>query len=255
MFNKEKLKRVKDATVAIGLIDKKSNRRPVVIVGSGFFVSSRGYVVTAKHVLDRCDEVITASDKHIEELEIAVLSVTASGSSADVRVMREVTTYAFTVIDSANYVGPIDPDVGVIIPGDGVNDIGGTPFLDIKQPPSRLDLYQNAVMCGYPSGDESFDMFRRHRGLRLSPIIQFGHITGLMPTDEIKTPWGMQTDIIGTGGSSGSAIVDPTDGCVVGIAQNVFTGGIGGQTEPIRSTDGDLISDPSFSPHLCLRSR
>lgn len=206
-------------------------------------VSSRGYVVTAKHVLDNCDEIIAASDKHIVELEIAVLSVTTSGSSADVRVMREVTTYAFTVIDSANYVVPIDPDVGVIFPGNGVNDIGGTPFLDIKQPPSRLDLYQNAVMCGYPSGDESLDMFRKHRGLRLSPVLQVGHITGLMPTDERKIPWGMQTDIIGTGGSSGSAIVDPTDGSVVGIAQNVFRGGIGGQTEPIHSTDGDLISE------------
>jgi hypothetical protein len=243
MLNKKRLRKVKDATVAIGLIDKKADRRPVFIAGSGFFVSSRGYVVTAKHVLDGCDEAIAASDKQVTELEVAVLSVAALGSSAEVRVMREVNTYAVRVINSASYVGPFDPDIGVIIPGEGVDDIGGTPFLNIKQPPAILDLYQNAVMCGYPSGDQSLDMFRRHIGLRLSPIIQFGRITGFMPTDDVRVPWGIQTDIIGTGGSSGSAIVDPTDGTVVGIAQNVFVGEVQGHTKPLNTSDESPVSE------------
>jgi hypothetical protein len=243
MLNKKRLRTVKNASVAIGLINKRADRRPVFIAGSGFFVSSRGYVVTAKHVLDGCDEVIAASDKQVEELEIAVLSVATHGSSAEVRVMREVNTYAVRVISSASYVGPLDPDIGVIIPGEGVDDIGGTPFLNIKQSPATLDLYQNAIICGYPSGDQSLDMFRRHIGLRLSPIIQFGRITGFMPTDDVKVPWGIQTDIIGTGGSSGSAIVDPTDGNVVGIAQNVFVGEVQGYTKQLHASDKSLVSE------------
>jgi hypothetical protein len=54
------------------------------------------------------------------------------------------------------------------------------------------------VMCGYPSGDESLDIFMRYRGLRVRHIIQFGHITGLMPTDDVMIPWGVQTNIMGT---------------------------------------------------------
>jgi hypothetical protein len=55
------------------------------------------------------------------KLEIAV-SVTTRASSAQVRIMREVITYAITVINSTDYVGPLDPDIGVIIPGEGIDD-------------------------------------------------------------------------------------------------------------------------------------
>jgi hypothetical protein len=47
-----------------------------------------------------------------------------------------------------------------------------------------------------------------------------------MPTDISEGPYGIQTDIVGTGGSSGSPIVYPGDGEVVGIAQQVFTSDI-----------------------------
>ena len=36
--------------------------------------------------------------------------------------MREVITYAIKVINSTDYVGPLDPDIGVIIPGEGIDD-------------------------------------------------------------------------------------------------------------------------------------
>jgi hypothetical protein len=54
-------------------------------------------------------------------------------------------------------------------------------------------------------------------------------------------PWGLQTDIIGTGGSSGSAIVDPSDGKVVGIAQRVLPCGIMGiYKEFVRTQGGEI---------------
>lgn len=49
----------------------------------------------------------------------------------------------------------------------------------------------------------------------MNPIIQFGHIVGLMPYDESSAPWGIQTDIVAVGGSSGSPIVDPNNGEVI----------------------------------------
>lgn len=63
---------------------------------------------------------------------------------------------------------------------------------------------------------------RRYFGLRFSPIIQVGRIAGFMPTDTAAIPYGLQTDIIGTGGSSGSPIVDTS----VGIAQQVIQAGV-----------------------------
>ena len=49
-----------------------------------------------------------------------------------------------------------------------------------------------------------------------------------MPIDYFRFPWGIQTDIIGAGGSSGSAIVDPCDGKIIGIAQRVLQAAIWG---------------------------
>lgn len=57
----------------------------------------------------------------------------------------------------------------------------------------------------------------------MNPIIQFGHIVGLMPYDESSAPWGIQTDIVAVGGSSGSPIVDPNNGEVIGMAQQVIS--------------------------------
>ena len=58
-------------------------------------------------------------------------------------------------------------------------------------------------------------------GYRFSPVMQFGHIAALMPSDE-SLPYGIQTDIPSTGGSSGSPIVSIETGEVVGLAQNII---------------------------------
>jgi hypothetical protein len=49
----------------------------------------------------------------------------------------------------------------------------------------------------------------------------------------------IKADIVGTGGSSGSAIIDSIDSTVIGIAQNVFTVGVAGYTEPLYSGDAE----------------
>lgn len=50
----------------------------------------------------------------------------------------------------------------------------------------QSELYQDIAMCGYPSGRLSLILYRNEGGvgMHLNPIIQLGHITGLMPYDE-----------------------------------------------------------------------
>lgn len=51
MVNAKKLALVKSTSVAIGLVEK-DGITPKLIVGSGFFVNSQGYVMTADHVIN-----------------------------------------------------------------------------------------------------------------------------------------------------------------------------------------------------------
>lgn len=89
-----------------------------------------------------------------------------------------------------------------------------------------MKLYDEIVMCGYPSGRISLVLYRKKledgMGIHLRPIIQFGRIAGLMPYDDSINPWGIQTDIVAMGGSSGSPIMDPSSGEVIGMAQQVI---------------------------------
>jgi hypothetical protein len=47
-----------------------------------------------------------------------------------------------------------------------------------------------------------------HNGIRLQPIVQSGLISGVLPLKESNYPYGIQTDIVGTSGSSGSPLMD-----------------------------------------------
>ena len=58
IMNERTIRSVKDATVAIGLIDKTDTRTPRAILGSDFFVDSKGYAITAKHVPDECYKML-----------------------------------------------------------------------------------------------------------------------------------------------------------------------------------------------------
>jgi Trypsin-like peptidase domain len=89
------------------------------------------------------------------------------------------------------------------------------PYLQVRT--SKVELYEEVAMCGYPRGLQSLNFSTAFIGRRLSPVIQFGRVVSLFPVDNSPIPNGFQTDIVGTAGSSGSAIVD-LNGSVVGLA-------------------------------------
>jgi hypothetical protein len=239
MINTKKLGLVKSTSVAIGLV-KKGGITPKLITGSGFFVNSKGYVMTADHVISECNRAIEYIRKEEKiETEIAVFHAHRLEQNLFFNVIHSVIEWKTAIKEVAKgYPGPRDLDIGVIIP----RDVSDLPFLEMKnfERMQHVSLYHEICMCGYPSGEHSLDIAKAY-GLRFSPVTQFGHITSFMPIDDIRAPWGLQTDIVGTGGSSGSAIVDLLDGKVVGIAQRVLPCGIGGiYKEIIPTEDGEI---------------
>jgi hypothetical protein len=93
-------------------------------------------------------------------------------------------------------------------------------FLELKNNDSNL--FDEMCICGYPSGKYTLDIEKKYTGLRFSPIVQVGKITLFLPSDDVSIPYGIQTDIITGGGSSGSPIVDLNDGEVVGTTQEIL---------------------------------
>jgi hypothetical protein len=119
------------------------------------------------------------------------------------------------------YAGPIELDIGIGIPNEKLD----VSYLEFNSG-GRPKLYSGISMCGYPAGNQSLNPQKMFIGMRFSPIIQFGHISGFMPTDFTPNPYALQTDIVGTGGSSGSPIILLENGKVIGLAQQVLTAGV-----------------------------
>lgn len=147
-------------------------------------------------------------------------------------------------VPSWGYPGPQSSYLAIVIPSKSVNSL---PSIEIKTEVEmrKMSTYDDICICSYPGGDQSLDITKKY-GLRLKPLMQFGHISGFLPTDADRYPYAIQTDIIGTGGSSGSPIVDPSDGKVVGITQNVITSSVSGIATAYFSTTGNMQTNKIF---------
>jgi S1-C subfamily serine protease len=234
MHDKRTLSKVKEATVGIGvLISNKEKQYEVDIAGTGFFVNSAGYIMTAKHVVSSCITLIRnkTSEKNAVEL-VAMWLRSLSGVNLRLThtIMQQPPYYvnlrSADEVQKSSIPHGIDLDVAVLRPMD--KDIKDIPFLQIKNKDTpQVNLYDEVAMCGYPGGKHSLNVSELLE-LRLSPIMQFGRISGLLPTDDVDYPYAIQTDIIGTGGSSGSPVIDLNSGEVIAMAQKVLPASVGG---------------------------
>ncbi len=220
MFKADLLKRVKASTVAIGLLNKDT-KDIISTFGSGFFLGSK-YIVSSAHVFSQCLNYTSLYKQKNSSFKgiYSAFRVTRGEQHLDLDTYRICESIRLPPVkEVAGFNGSIDLDIGL-----GKLDRASDSFLTIKEP-GRLELSHEIAMCGYPSGRLSLILYRNEDGvgMHLNPIIQFGHIAGLMPYDESPTPWGIQTDIVAVGGSSGSPIIDPNDGEVIGMAQQVIS--------------------------------
>jgi hypothetical protein len=234
------LSQVKAATLGIGVVTMKMDNPKKVdevdVHGTGFFLNDTGYVMTASHVIYSCLRVLEKKIK-IEKRNAGLIAIQLrflpnGGFKYSFIPMQN--PYFVNIGRASQVQGSslplrgIDVDVAVFYPNEK-KEVINTPFLQIKEKESLIKPYDHVAMCGFPSGKNSLNVSMGVITLRLSPVMQFGVVAGLLPTDNAVYPYGIQTDIIGTGGSSGSPIIDLESGEVIAIAQNVLATSVGGE--------------------------
>lgn len=220
MVKADLLKLVKASTVAIGLVNKDT-KDVISTFGTGFFIGGQ-YIISSAHVFSQCLNYNSQYKEKNNGLEgfYSAFSITKRGQQLDLDTYRINEAIRLPPLkEVAGFTGSIDLDIGL-----GKLDRSSDSYLPIKEP-GQLELYHDIAMCGYPSGRLSLILYRNGDGvgMPMNPIIQFGHIVGLMPYDESSAPWGIQTDIVAVGGSSGSPIIDLNNGEVIGMAQQVIS--------------------------------
>ena len=217
MTNKSIISHLKSCCLALGLT-KKNDSNPVSIAGTGFFVDPDAYFVTADHVITGMEKMKKIYQKKGIELEYRGFRFEEIDEKSGQLVAIKIEHGRSIHLDIEN-IGDFIPEKQDLMMGklSGKYDL---PYLRFDQP-TKIGIFDEVFMCGYPGGQHSLKIQDVY-GHRMSPILQHGRISSLLPIDQSENPFGIQTDIIGTGGSSGSPIVDANTEQVLGIAQQII---------------------------------
>lgn len=220
MANTDIIPNLKASTIALGIIDESKPMFPLVIGGTGFLISEDGFFVTATHVLLGLQNALPKYlEKNPQATIMAIQNVvrkTGQEAQIDVKIFKILKIINLKAKPATNYHSSSDVDISVCRLYGNIHDLE---HLELKK--TQLNVYDEIFMCGYPKG--TFVVKQHSLGTtRTSPSLQTGRISTVFPYDGTIEPEGIQTDIVGTGGSSGSPIVDANDGKVIAIAQNVL---------------------------------
>jgi hypothetical protein len=217
------LKNIKCAVVSIAYYEKASKKN--TFLGSGFFIKE-GLVISTREILVLCD-IIAMRKQQMYLRDFDIIAYHSDPNSE--KIYPEIVEFnqikaTFPFGRSKN--SPTDENYGhlaILNPKKSDN----RPFLEINEK-NEIKIFDRIFLCGYPSGEQTMDLLAKFKGVRFSPVLQFGQVTGMMPTDETPLPVGMQTDIVTGIGSFGSPILDAKNGKVVGIANGLIKTDISG---------------------------
>lgn len=219
---------IKKSCVAVGLTLKDSVT-PYILVGSGFMIDENGFFITAAHVTEGLYNMYEKLKKKGIHTNARIFLATETETSSQLISIKIGLGYEipnaiyFPDNGSESFELSLDMYVGKVQGHDKYD------FLRFDKP-TKITPFDKVVMCGYPMVSQSVIVDSK-KDMRWSPLVQPGVISSLLPTDASPTPYGIQTDIIGTAGSSGSPIIDYESGQVVGIAQKVLTAEISNSDE------------------------
>jgi len=219
MVNRDVISQLKASTVAIGTWDGSTN--PTTISGTGFVIDPEGYIITAAHVLQDCQKIqkYLRKEKNLKT-DVTSFRYVSKGDDVDYHYNKILGAIILRLSPEENLGGEISWDVAVCEPSPSKKK---SDYLKIDVN-AKVNIFDEIFMCGFPGGSASLKITKNPVSVRISPLIQYGHISSLIPHDTFQKPQGIQTDIISTGGSSGSPIIDANTGNVIAIAQKVIGG-------------------------------
>jgi len=208
---------LKKSCVAFGLT-KKDTAVPLALFGSGFMISEDGFFVSAAHVSNGIYERANKLKQEGTEVDVRIFINESKEDHAEFVSIKVGLGYEIPTIEytKEGKINKVNADIFV------ARVIGDHKFSFLKfDEVTKIKILDSVFMCGYPMVSESI-VLNSEDSDRWSPLIQPGIISSLLPIDESQNPYGIQTDIIGTAGSSGSPIISADNGIVLGIAQKVL---------------------------------
>lgn len=210
---------IKSKTVALALVTR-NDPVPLCVMGSGFLIDPKGYVVTAGHVITELRKIqLLAAEKKLDTT-IAAIRYTFEGNKMNANYITFSDTYNTRIIYDKDPDNVIDFDIAFCRPHMNNYDLPSFDF----QPTKKLNPLENIFVCGYPRASQSYALEPGTLNTQLSPLLIPGMITALTPSDTAKSSIGMFTSVTTTGGSSGSPVISEQTGNVVGIVNEVITG-------------------------------
>ena len=183
------------------------------IFGTGFLASRNGIVITNRHVVNAFDQV----PRHPRTGEFAVAAVLGfpgevidgqrawQGLTIDINSSNVLGEFAST----DRWFGRETPDIGFVQLR--VREIN---CLELASDDFYVKVGMPIATLGYPMGSIPLSVLGRLN--QLTPFIRQGIVSSVFPFPGAR-PHGFTIDIMQQGGSSGSPILDPQNGKVVGM--------------------------------------
>jgi S1-C subfamily serine protease len=206
----ELVQQLKLCTVAIAL-DLGPKLHPKIL-GTGFSISEHGHVLTNAHVV----MALMTPLEYWHTLQLSPRSCVIAYQFVPGKGMAEIkapiksvmaVTGKNVVPGGVIYGGP--PDLSVIATG-----FQKTPFLRLTEkelPPEGTEVY----FCGFPLGEQMF--YTEHGREQVTSTLQRGIIGAHLPFSGIPNPHAFVMDATCNPGNSGSAVINPAHGDVIGV--------------------------------------
>lgn len=222
-------KTIRPSIVGIGFTDFRGNCQ---IIGTGFVVHQSGWIMSNRHVF----EPLLDENNHIRQDASVMIFVNGTPDSNFVGVVgvipAKITELAIPPNETENFdngnkkykelepimtLSPEEPDIGVCkieiknLPPEAV-PLKAVKIIDSN----KFEEGTNIGIIGFPQGLSISDTINSISLLQLTPILQVGIISALLPFPGIPNPTNFILDLFINGGSSGSPLF--TDkGEVIGI--------------------------------------
>lgn len=181
------------------------------IIGTGFIAKSDGVIITNDHVIKAIEKLPKLKNSKSDDWPALVMVfqfIEGQGMASAAFDIKGVGTLGREAPVEGYYYGPEVPDLGFI----KIN-VKNLPTLSIA---TQLNLEEGdeVVFSGFPLGSTTL----RAPGYihQISPTLQSGIISAILPFP-CDNPHGILINALSQPGSSGSPIINPNNGEVIGV--------------------------------------